>query len=247
MLTCISSVLPLPVAHPERELVELRPWIAGDDRTGRPVSLIGSCVVVRGDRSFRSIASWARVAEVAVEVDLGEQQRQVLEVLPGSASPSAGDRFALIGCGVGDDVLVVLLQQRDREFASGWGTARQAHGGMVTLFSSRPSASFQTRRRGHRSVSTPNSPSTHWLQHERSGRTAAWSRHVAPLADVQPSGSSPALMASGGVEHQPVEVLLDEAHLPRFVAASKVLEVVVAVDVDEVELAVPAPSTAACS
>jgi hypothetical protein len=40
------------------------------------------------------------------------------------------------------------------------------------------------------------------------------------------------------LEHQPMEVLLDQAHLPGVIGGLEVLQVVAAVDVDEIELAV---------
>ena len=52
-----------------------------------------------------------RVTEVAVEVDLGEEQRQILKVLPDDRFLAARDAPLVQTLGVLDDVLVVFEQQ----------------------------------------------------------------------------------------------------------------------------------------
>ena len=115
MLACISSVLPLPVAHPEGELVELRPGLGRfveAARSGRPRAC-RRCR--RRSAAFSAVEQRLRVAEVAVEVDLGEEQRQVLEVLPDDRLFAARDAPLVQPQRVPDDVLVVLQQQLGRQ------------------------------------------------------------------------------------------------------------------------------------
>jgi hypothetical protein len=55
------------------------------------------------------------VAEIAIEVDFREQQRQVLEVLPDDRLLAARDPALVEPLRVLDDVLVVLQQQLGRQ------------------------------------------------------------------------------------------------------------------------------------
>ena len=80
--------------------------------------LVGLGLVRRCSAAIRCVErreQRLRVAEVAVEVDLGEEQRQVLEVLPDDRLLAARDAPLVQPLRVLDDVLVVLEQQLGRQ------------------------------------------------------------------------------------------------------------------------------------
>ena len=100
--------------HPEGELVELRPGL-GRLVERRDLVGLGLVGVVDGDLRVQRREQRLGVAEVAVEVDLGEEQRQVLEVLPDDRLLAARDAPLVQPLRVLDDVLVVLEQQLGRQ------------------------------------------------------------------------------------------------------------------------------------
>ena len=75
--------------HPEGKLVELRPGRDGFVEPDNPVVLL-LVGVVRSHLCVQRLEQRLRIAEVAVEVDLAEEQRQVLEVLPDDSAPRRG-------------------------------------------------------------------------------------------------------------------------------------------------------------
>ena len=103
---------------PVGELVELRPGL-GRLVEGRDLVGLRLVRVVGGDLRVQRREQRLRVAEVAVEVDLGEEQRQVLEVLPDDRLFAARDAPIVQPLRVLDDVLVVFEQQLGRQLASG--------------------------------------------------------------------------------------------------------------------------------
>ena len=105
---------------PEGDLVELGASLVGlSNGCDRPS--VRALVVVLLDCVVQIRSQLDGVGEVAVEIDLHKQQGEVLEVLP-------PDWFALRcplgvdGVGVGDDVVVVLLKQFDRQGSRARGT-----------------------------------------------------------------------------------------------------------------------------
>ena len=99
MLTCISSVLPLPVALQKASF-------AGHRLIGLDLVAVAICRVELGNVGVQVGQQLVRVAEVAVEVDLGEEQAEILKILPPDRLGPAGAD----GLGVADDVLVVCEQ-----------------------------------------------------------------------------------------------------------------------------------------
>ena len=95
---------------PVGELVELRPGLGGLVE-GRDLVGLGLVRVVGGHLRVQRREQRLGIAEVAVEVDLGEEQRQVLEVLPDDRLLAARDAPLVQPLRVPDDVLVVFEQQ----------------------------------------------------------------------------------------------------------------------------------------
>ena len=96
--------------HPEGELVELRPGLGRFVERGDPVGL-GLAFVAGGHLLVQIPEQRLGITEVAVEIDLAEEQRQVLEVLPDDRLVAAGDPPLVQPLRVLDDVLVVFEQQ----------------------------------------------------------------------------------------------------------------------------------------
>ena len=95
---------------PVGQLVELRPGLGGLVE-GRNLVGLGLVRVVGGHLRVQRREQRLGIAEVAVEVDLGEEQGQVLEVLPDDRLLAARDAPFVQPLRVLDDVLVVLQQQ----------------------------------------------------------------------------------------------------------------------------------------
>ena len=114
MLACISSVLPLPVALQKASLLSCGQASASSSKRRDLVGL-GLVGVVGGDLRVQRREQRLGIAEVAVEVDFGEEQRQVLEVLPDDRLLAARDAPLVQPLRVLDDVLVVLEQQLGRQ------------------------------------------------------------------------------------------------------------------------------------
>ena len=110
--------MPLPVAIQKASLLSCGQasacLVERRDLVG--LGLVG---VVGRDLRVQRREQRLRVAEVAVEIDLGEEQRQVLEVLPDDRLLAARDAPLVQPQRVPDDVLVVLQQQLGRAAASG--------------------------------------------------------------------------------------------------------------------------------
>ena len=96
--------------HPEGELVELRPGLGGFVERGDLVGL-GLACVVGGHLRVQGGEQGLGIAEVAVQVDLAEEEGQVLEVLPDDRFFAPGDPPFVQPLGMLDDVLVVLQKQ----------------------------------------------------------------------------------------------------------------------------------------
>ena len=102
--------MPLPVALQYASLVELRPGLGllVERRDLVGLWLVG---VVGRYLSVQRLEQLLRVAEVAVEINLGEEQRQILEIFPDDRLLAARDAPVVQPLGVLDDVLVVFEQQ----------------------------------------------------------------------------------------------------------------------------------------
>ena len=101
---------------PVGQLVELCPRVTRcSERCDR--SAVGARLVVPFDLKVQRIAQRNRVGEVPVEVDLGEQQRQILEVLPYDRRLRLRHPLGVDRQCVADDVVVVLQQGRHRQCA----------------------------------------------------------------------------------------------------------------------------------
>ena len=74
-------------------------------------SASGLSALYAGHLLVQRLAKLIRIAEVPVEIDLGEEQRQVLEILPDDRLLAARDPPLVQPLRVLDDVLVVLQQQ----------------------------------------------------------------------------------------------------------------------------------------
>ena len=95
--------------HPEGDLVELEARVLGLLQCRDPVRFRERLVQRRNARVER-LPQAGGVAEVAVEVDFREQQRQVLEVLPGDRLLTPGDAPVVEVLRDRNDGLVVLQQ-----------------------------------------------------------------------------------------------------------------------------------------
>ena len=100
MLTCISSVLPLPVAFQKASLRRSASFIGGIWSVS---SLVGVELLDKGVQVGKQFLG---VTEKPVQVDLREEQRQPLEILPADRliAPLVKSKRVL------DDVLVVAQQ-----------------------------------------------------------------------------------------------------------------------------------------
>ena len=97
-------------SHPESELVELRPDLSSFIERGDLVSL-GLVRVVGGHLHVQLHEQCLRIAEVAVQVNLGEEQSQVLKILPNDRLLAVGDPPFVQLLRVPDNVLIILQQQ----------------------------------------------------------------------------------------------------------------------------------------
>ena len=95
--------------HPEGELVELRPGLGGFVERRDPVTL-GLALVAGGHLLVQIPEQRLGIAEVAVEVDLAEEQGQILEVLPDDRLIAAGYPPVVQPLRVLDDVLIIFQQ-----------------------------------------------------------------------------------------------------------------------------------------
>src|SRR5690606_29914870 len=95
--------------HPERDLVELEARVLGLLQCRDPVRF-RERLVQRCNARVECLSQAGGVAEVAVEVDLREQQRQVLEVLPDDRFFAPGDAPVVEVLRDRNDGLVVLQQ-----------------------------------------------------------------------------------------------------------------------------------------
>ena len=121
--------------HPERQLVELpRSFGFGGGlvEQGDAVGL-RLALVERGDVRVQRREQRPRVTEPAVEVDLGKEQGEVLEVLPDDRGVATGDALLVQAGGDGDDRLIVLQQHLVRQGRPPLPGQVQAQGAMEAV------------------------------------------------------------------------------------------------------------------
>src|SRR3546814_20909762 len=92
------------VGAPIGELVDLGPRLAVIFER-RNVIRLGLVGIARGDLLVNRFQQRGWIAEIAIEIDLGEEQRQVLEILPDDRRLAAGDAALIQALSVLDDVL----------------------------------------------------------------------------------------------------------------------------------------------
>ena len=121
--------------HPERQLVELRRSVAFGGSLVERGDAVGLrlAFVECGDACVQRREQRTRVAEPAVEVDLGEEQGEVLEVLPDDRGLAAGDALLVEAGGDGDDRLIVLKKRLVRQGRPPLPGQVQAQGAMEAV------------------------------------------------------------------------------------------------------------------
>ena len=87
----------------------------------------------RGDARVQRREQRPRIAEPAVKVDLGEEQGEILEVVPDNRGLAAGDALLVEVGGDGDDRLIVLQQRLVRQGRPPLRGQVQAQGAMEAV------------------------------------------------------------------------------------------------------------------